>query len=72
MAAPVDWGRGVADAWASLATFVPKLLAFLVILAVGWLIAKALLKAVDAVLERVGFDRWVERGGRCSSAGSTG
>lgn len=63
MAAPVDWGRGVADAWASVATFVPKFLAFLVILAVGWLIAKALLKAVDAVLERVGFDRWVERGG---------
>ncbi|WP_311922961.1 mechanosensitive ion channel family protein [Microbispora sp. H10836] len=52
----------MADAWSSVATFVPKFLAFVVVLAVGWLIAKALRKAVDAVLERVGFDRWVERG----------
>ncbi|MCT9934627.1 hypothetical protein N5079_30915 [Planotetraspora sp. A-T 1434] len=63
MAAPVDWGRGVADAWSSVVTFVPKFLAFVVILVVGWLVAKALLKAVNAILERVGFDRWVERGG---------
>ncbi|MEU6426522.1 hypothetical protein ABZ860_11525 [Microbispora sp. NPDC046973] len=62
MAAPVDWGRGVADAWSSVVTFVPKFLAFVVVLVVGWLVAKALQKAVDAVLERVGFDRWVERG----------
>ncbi|MBG0831757.1 hypothetical protein HS041_28995 [Planomonospora sp. ID67723] len=63
MAAPVDFGRGIADAWSSIATFVPKFLAFLVILLVGWLLAKLLRKAIDAVLERVGFDRWVERGG---------
>ncbi|MBO4269999.1 mechanosensitive ion channel family protein [Microbispora triticiradicis] len=63
MAAPVDWGRGVADAWSSVVTFVPKFLAFVVVLVVGWLVAKALRKVVDAVLERVGFDRWVERGG---------
>ena len=43
--------------------FAPKLLAFLVILLVGWLIAKALRKVVDKILERVGFDRLVERGG---------
>jgi hypothetical protein len=45
------------------ATFVPKLAAFLVIMLIGWLIAKALAKAVGKVLERVGFDRVVERGG---------
>lgn len=44
-------------------TFVPKLLGFLVILVVGWIIAKAVEKIVDKVLERVGFDRLVERGG---------
>ena len=44
-------------------TFVPKLVAFLVILLIGWLIAKALRKGVDVLLERVGFDRAVERGG---------
>jgi hypothetical protein len=44
-------------------SFVPQLALFLVILLVGWLVAKLLRKAVDAVLERVGFDRAVERGG---------
>jgi hypothetical protein len=43
--------------------FVPKALAFLAILLVGWLIAKAVRKVVDKILERVGFDRAVERGG---------
>ncbi|MBA3232416.1 MAG: hypothetical protein H0T17_00470, partial [Propionibacteriales bacterium] len=47
----------------TIATFVPKLVVFLIILLVGWLIAKALAKAANAVLERVGFDRAVERGG---------
>jgi hypothetical protein len=51
------------QAWNTVATFVPKLVAFLVILLVGWIIAKVLAKAINAVLERVGFDRAVERGG---------
>ena len=49
--------------WNTVATFVPKLVAFLIILIVGWIIAKVLAKAVNAVLERVGFDGAVERGG---------
>lgn len=44
-------------------TFLPRFAAFLVILLIGWLVAKALRKLVDVVLERVGFDRAVERGG---------
>jgi hypothetical protein len=59
----VDYGQGVSDAWSTVATFIPKLLAFLVILLIGWLVAKAVEKILDKVLERVGFDRWVERGG---------
>jgi len=59
----VEWGRGIEDAWTNVAEFVPKLLAFGLILLVGWIIAKALGKAFDAVLERVGFDDAVERGG---------
>jgi hypothetical protein len=51
------------DLWRSIVLFAPKFVAFLVILLVGWLIAKAIGKAVDKVLERVGFDRAVERGG---------
>lgn len=63
MVQAVDFGQGVEDAWSTVATFVPKLLAFLLILLVGWLIAKAVEKILDKVLERVGFDKWVERGG---------
>ncbi|HEY3465497.1 MAG TPA: hypothetical protein VGL47_10215 [Amycolatopsis sp.] len=61
--AAVDVGRGISDAWSAVATFVPKLLAFLIILVIGWLIAKAVAKLVDKALHRVGFDRLVERGG---------
>ena len=43
--------------------FIPNLIAFLVILLIGWLIAKALRKITNVVLNRVGFDRAVERGG---------
>lgn len=61
--AQVDFGQGISNAWNSIATFVPKFLAFLVILLIGWLVAKMVAKAVNKVLERVGFDRVVERGG---------
>jgi small-conductance mechanosensitive channel len=61
--AAVDIGAGITDAWRSVMTFVPKLLAFLVILVIGVIIAKIIAKAVDKVLERVGFDRVAERGG---------
>lgn len=58
----IDFQQGVQDAWSRVATFVPKLLGFLIILLVGYFIAKALQKIVAAALERVGFDRLVERG----------
>jgi hypothetical protein len=54
---------GLGEAWATIATFVPKLVAFLLILIVGWFIAKAIARILDRILERIGFDRWVERGG---------
>ncbi|WP_430501570.1 mechanosensitive ion channel family protein [Micromonospora trifolii] len=53
----------VGDALRSVMLFLPKAVAFLAILVAGWLIAKAVLKIVEKVLERVGFDRAVERGG---------
>ncbi|PSL56506.1 putative transporter (transmembrane protein) [Saccharothrix carnea] len=55
--------EGLGQAWTMVATFVPKLLGFLVVLLIGWLIAKALAKAVGFLLKRVGFDRLVERSG---------
>ncbi|MGW5436274.1 membrane protein [Nocardia asteroides] len=58
----IDFQQGLSDAWSSVAQFVPKLAAFVAILLIGWIIAKVVAKIVDAVLERVGFDRLVERG----------
>ncbi|TCO51293.1 putative transporter (transmembrane protein) [Kribbella antiqua] len=54
-----SWNNAVDD----VITFLPKFAVFLVILLIGWLVAKALRKVVQVVLNRVGFDRAVERGG---------
>ena len=61
--ADIDYQSGIEDAWSKVATFVPQFLAFLVILIIGYFVAKAITKVLDAVLERVGFDTLVERGG---------
>ncbi|MDT5038917.1 MAG: hypothetical protein QOE03_4102 [Micromonosporaceae bacterium] len=53
----------VDDALRSVALFVPKFLAFLVIVIIGWLVARLLRVVVGKALTRVGFDRVVERGG---------
>lgn len=59
----IEFEKGISDAFASVFKFVPKFIAFLVILLVGWFIAKMLAKIVNLVLEKVGFDKVVERGG---------
>jgi len=61
--AKVDIGGAVTDGFRTLATFVPKFIGFVLILIIGFIIAKAVAKIIDKVLERVGFDRAVERGG---------
>ena len=60
--AAVDFGSAVTDGFRTLATFVPRLLGFLVILIVGYFLAKVIAKVVDKALERVGFDAAVEKG----------
>jgi hypothetical protein len=59
----VEWSQGIEDAWSDIASFVPKFIGFLIILLVGYFVAKLIAKAVGAILERVGFDNAVERGG---------
>lgn len=51
------------EALRAVITFLPKFAVFLVVLLIGWLVAKALRKAVKVVLERLHFDDAVERGG---------
>ena len=59
----VDFQAGVSDAWSSVITFVPKLVAALLVLLAGYLVARVVAGVLNKVLERVGFDRAVERGG---------
>jgi len=63
MTLAVEWSQGIEDAWADIASFVPKFIGFLAILLIGYFVAKAVAKAIDAVLERTSFDAMVERGG---------
>jgi mechanosensitive ion channel-like protein len=58
----IDVEQGLTEAWERIATFVPKFLGFLAILIIGYFIAKIVSRIVDRLLERVGFDGWVERG----------
>ncbi len=60
--AAVDFGGAVTDGLRDIATFVPKLIGFLLILLVGYFLAKLVAKLVDKVLERVHFDEAVEKG----------
>src|SRR3954469_21056171 len=62
-AAGPNVGGAVGDMLRSVLLFLPKALAFIVILVVGWLVARLVRTLVDKVLERVGFDKAVERGG---------
>jgi len=41
---------------------IPKIVIFLLILVIGWFVAKALARIVDMLLRRVRFDHFVERG----------
>jgi hypothetical protein len=63
MSASIRYSQGVEDAWSKVATFVPQFLGFLLILIIGYFVAKAIAKIADVALERVGFDKAVERGG---------
>ncbi|MQA01847.1 MAG: hypothetical protein GEV07_03655 [Streptosporangiales bacterium] len=55
--------QGLGDAWSAIAVFVPKLIGFLVILFIGWLIAKGVSKALGALLKRLGFGRLLDKAG---------
>jgi hypothetical protein len=62
MVAEIDIEGGLEEAWRNVVTFAPKLLGFFLILLIGYFVAKALSKLAGRLLERIGFDGWVERG----------
>ncbi|MFI1868906.1 mechanosensitive ion channel family protein [Streptomyces jumonjinensis] len=67
LALSVDFGQGFTDAWSAVVRFIPKFVAFLVILVIGWFIAKLIARVVDRVLRKVGFERLAERSGTANA-----
>jgi len=65
MGVVTNWGQAVltslGNALNLVLTFIPKLIGFLVILLIGWLIASAVSKAVVFLLRKVGFDNMANR-----------
>ncbi|MBD0692243.1 mechanosensitive ion channel family protein [Streptomyces sp. CBMA123] len=63
LALSVDFGSGFTQAWGKIAKVIPQFIAFLVILAIGWFLAKAIARLLDRVLRRVGSEKVAERAG---------
>ncbi|HLJ36747.1 MAG TPA: hypothetical protein VKU38_24025 [Ktedonobacteraceae bacterium] len=65
MGVVTNWGDAVltslGNALNLVLTFIPKLIGFLIILLIGWLIASAVSKAVVFLLRKVGFDNMANR-----------
>src|SRR5688572_11641203 len=59
----VDLTAGLEQAWINFITFVPKLLLALAVVVAGYFLARLICRLFSGLLERVGFDRLVERGG---------
>lgn len=59
----MNFPQALEDGVATVIAFLPLALLFLVILIVGLIVAKLISKGIEKLLERVGFDRLVERGG---------
>lgn len=55
--------NGLSAGFSTFATFVPKLLGFLIILLIGWLIAKGLAKLVGLVLSKIGLSKVLRKAG---------
>lgn len=76
MGAITDWGSAMfasaAGAFALLFAALPKILGFLVILAVGWVLAGLIAKGVAALLRSVNFEGLAERSGFAGFARGTG
>ena len=59
----IDWTSGLEDAWSSIADFIPKLVIFLIILFIAWLVAKAVSRGLGMLLEKIGFAKLLDKAG---------
>ncbi len=63
LAIDIDFGASITDAFTDLASFVPKLIAFLLIFVIGWFIAKFIRRAIMTVLNKINFDSYIDKAG---------
>jgi hypothetical protein len=54
---------GLRDAWENIVEFTPRLIGALLILLIGWLLSILIRSVLRRVLDRIGFDRLLERAG---------
>lgn len=59
----VEWSQGIEDAWSDLASFVPKLVAAIVVFVIGWFVARFIRKLIERVLTKIRFDSYVDKAG---------
>lgn len=75
-AATTSWGdavrNAVSDALALLLGGIPRVIAFLLILLIGWIIAGIIARVVDSILEAIKFDNLADRAGISSFVKKTG
>ena len=60
--ASISPGQSVQNLLDTVFHALPKILVFLIILVIGWVVARLLARVVDLILRRVHFDRFVQRG----------
>ena len=58
----VNFGQSIQNLLNTIARSIPKILVFLLILVVGWIIARVIGKLIAKGLEKIGFNRFAERG----------
>ena len=59
----IEWSGGLEDSWSSIASFVPKLIAFLIGVVIGWIVAKVVARVLGKVLDKLGFGRLLDKAG---------
>jgi hypothetical protein len=60
--AAIDIGQSLQRIVDNIVRIVPKLIVFVIILIIGWIVAKVIERAVAAILDRLNFNRVAERG----------
>jgi len=68
----MEFGDRLESMWAYIVAYLPQLLGAILILIVGWIVAKLLEQGTEAILEKTRFDMAVDRGGVRAALARTG